>query len=127
MINTESFAELLGYDEDEVRSFSRDMITEYLESSQRIIEQIDEAINQKQLKEIKSLSHYLKGSSGNLGFTLLFEISERLQKLGNNTSEPLDSLLLKIKLEYMNLVEEFNRIRTKLINLYTSNDFSEFL
>jgi diguanylate cyclase (GGDEF)-like protein len=56
------------------------LLNKFLQSNRTIIDEIRKAINHKDFECVRKISHTIKGVSGNLGITELFESSSDLEK-----------------------------------------------
>lgn len=65
----------------------------------RNFEKIGIGIEQKDIKMISESAHTLKGVTGNLGLTKLFEISQELTKAKNLSEEKILALYEELKVE----------------------------
>jgi len=57
-----------------------ELLQEYLNDSQRLLGELVEAAAQGDMERLTSLAHALKGSSGNLGVSLVYRVSEALEQ-----------------------------------------------
>jgi HPt (histidine-containing phosphotransfer) domain-containing protein len=67
------------------------------------IEKLDHAKKQQNTEEIYKVAHKIKGTSLNLGFPILKDIAEKLEKTGRNSkniNKDIQKLLLQLKTEW---------------------------
>ncbi|KAJ3014042.1 hypothetical protein HKX48_005380 [Thoreauomyces humboldtii] len=82
------FDQLLEMDEDdEDRSFSRDIVTNYFEQAETTFASMDTSLTEKDLQALSRLGHFLKGSSAALGLTKVKASCEKMQNYGNMKDE----------------------------------------
>jgi HPt (histidine-containing phosphotransfer) domain-containing protein len=99
------FEVLRSFDEPDSpveESLMIELIDLYLVETSRLLESIREAIEETQLDSVKLKAHSLKGSSANLGITLMASLSERLEHFQPGEATRLELLG---ELEY-----EFTRV-----------------
>ena len=66
--------------------FSKSLITQYIDQAITTFGQMDEhLVGDKDLKELDSLGHFLKGSSAALGLQRIAWVCERIQNLGRKS------------------------------------------
>ncbi|KAF8630820.1 hypothetical protein AX17_005179 [Amanita inopinata Kibby_2008] len=113
IIDMETFQQLLELDEDENdREFSKEMVYAYFEQAAQTFDKMDEALKEKDLSELSSLGHFLKGSSAALGVAKVQESCEQIQHYGQlqdekgaelpreEALEKIEALLGQVKAEY---------------------------
>ncbi|KND01138.1 uncharacterized protein SPPG_04229 [Spizellomyces punctatus DAOM BR117] len=82
------FDQLLEMDEDdEERSFSRDIVLNYFEQAETTFASMDNSLGAKDLPSLSRLGHFLKGSSAALGLTKVKASCEKIQHYGNLKDE----------------------------------------
>lgn len=82
------FSQILEMDEDEdEHDFSSGIILNYFEQAETTFDQIQTALEQKNLSELSSLGHFLKGSSAALGLTKVQNSCEKIQHYGAKKDE----------------------------------------
>ena len=62
------------------------LIGSFLEESAPILENLQTAIASKEYDAIKSLSHSIKGSAGNLRFNEVYEMTKEMEFAGSNAN-----------------------------------------
>ena len=101
---------------DNIRSLQREgapdilekIVGLYLENSSSIIIEIQQAVEDRDAKKIRSTSHSLKSSSGNLGADTLADLCKEIEDLGKNNQ--LDDIDLKFEL----LTTQYNMVSDAL-------------
>lgn len=84
IIDIEMFGQILEMDEDENdRSFSRDLIVNYYQQAIETFQKMDAALGSSDLPSLSNLGHFLKGSSSSLGIKKVRQICEQIQHIGN--------------------------------------------
>jgi len=66
------------------------LIASFLEEADGGLSKLEESINQKNYTDIKSNAHFIKGSSGNLKFNELYEMSKELELASGNEEVDFD-------------------------------------
>ena len=90
---------------DDDTEFLKELIEIFNADFPERLEQISLAIKEKDFKAIDETAHSLKGSSGNLGLTRVYELSWKLEKMGkaknmegaNKTFKQLEEELERFK------------------------------
>jgi len=83
-VDTGTFSQILEMDESEDdRDFSKPLVFNFFEQAQETFGKMDEALAAKNLPELSSLGHFLKGSSATLGFTKVKDSCQVIQQYGN--------------------------------------------
>lgn len=104
VIDMEVFNQIVELDDGD-RSFVSSMVTEYLVQVEATFNEMDQAMETKDLKEISQLGHFLKGSSAALGVKQVSFTCEKIQNTAKGTPtektlEEVTSLLKCVKEEY---------------------------
>ena len=68
-------ADRLGLEEDEFLELAE----LFIETSASDLSKLQSAIEQKDMQEVVKSSHSIKGASGNLGFTDIFEVAKEIE------------------------------------------------
>lgn len=77
------FSQILEMDEDPIlHEFSSSIIQNYFEQAESTFDQMATALSIKNLEELSSLGHFLKGSSAALGLTKVQNSCEQIQHFG---------------------------------------------
>ncbi|KAL2826572.1 signal transduction histidine kinase [Aspergillus pseudoustus] len=103
-IDQETFNQILEMDEEGEHDFSKGIVYGFFDQAENTFEKMEKALDDKQLKELSSLGHFLKGSSATIGLTKVKDACEKIQHYGagkdetGNTDEPDEKVSLgKIK------------------------------
>ncbi|KAK0196422.1 signal transduction histidine kinase, partial [Armillaria mellea] len=101
VINMEAFHQILDLDDDETPHFSSSIILAYFTQARSMIKMMDNALRAKHLQEISFLSHFLKGSSGQIGVSHIEVSCQKIQYCSkihdeHNDSNALDTKVLDI-------------------------------
>lgn len=78
------FSELVAMDEDE-EGFSKGLFQTFGTQFKDTLKSIDESVRGKDLDQLSSLGHYLKGSAAALGLSSILAQCERIQNYGHKT------------------------------------------
>lgn len=88
IVDWATFSQILEMDEDEEeREFSTGIILNFFEQAEGTFAQMETALQDKNLLELSSLGHFLKGSSAALGLTKVKNSCEKIQHLGAGKDE----------------------------------------
>lgn len=85
-----TFEQILEMDEGEDdggHEFSKSIVFGFLEQAEQTFQKMDTAIETKNLDELSSLGHFLKGSSATLGFNKVKDECEKIQHYGHHKDE----------------------------------------
>ncbi|CAP70655.1 uncharacterized protein PODANS_3_7200 [Podospora anserina S mat+] len=95
------FSQILEMDEsDHERDFSEPLVINFFEQAQDTFEKMDQALASRDLNELSTLGHFLKGSSATLGFNKIRDSCQVVQQYGHKltvdgVSEPDENVCLK--------------------------------
>ncbi|KAF3175717.1 hypothetical protein TWF106_009059 [Orbilia oligospora] len=82
-VDVETFEQILEMDDgDPDQEFSRGLVTGFFEQANSTFDEMDESIQKKDLAQLSSLGHFLKGSSATLGLFRVRDTCEKIQHLG---------------------------------------------
>lgn len=82
------FDQILDMDDDEDdRTFTKGLVFGFLEQAEQTFDKMDAAVKSKDLPELSTLGHFLKGSSATLGFSKIRDKCERIQHFGAKKDE----------------------------------------
>jgi osomolarity two-component system, phosphorelay intermediate protein YPD1 len=88
IVDWATFSQILEMDEDEdEREFSTGIVLNFFEQAEATFAQMETALRDKNLTELSSLGHFLKGSSAALGLTKVKNSCEKIQHLGAGKDE----------------------------------------
>ena len=106
----QSALERVGMD----REFLAELIVLYQTEFHKFFDRIKTANNCGDFSSVSKLAHSLKGSSANLGFSGIGDISKKLEAAGNSRDQQeIEKNLAVLKMEYQ-------RVKTYLINIKVS-------
>ncbi|KAJ5737946.1 signal transduction histidine kinase [Penicillium malachiteum] len=101
IIDASTFEQILEMDDDDDRDFSKGIVYGFFDQAKTTFEKMESAVEKKQLDELSSLGHFLKGSSATLGLTNVKDGCEKIQHFGagkdetGTTTQPDDEISLK--------------------------------
>jgi len=127
-IDALTFEQILEMDDDEdEREFSRSIVFGFFEQAEQTFTKMDDALKAKDLAQLSSLGHFLKGSSATLGLTKVKDSCEKLQHYGQKkdaagtTDEPDEEKCLeRIKETLVAVKEEYAEVEKVLKRFYAS-------
>ncbi|CAL3972821.1 hypothetical protein PZA11_004166 [Diplocarpon coronariae] len=127
-IDALTFEQILEMDDDEDdRDFSRSIVFGFFEQAEQTFEKMETALEEKDLAQLSSLGHFLKGSSATLGLTKVKDSCEKIQHYGQKkdeegtTDEPDEQKCLeRIKKTLVTVKEEYEEIEKVLKKFYAS-------
>ncbi|KAI5969710.1 YPD1 [Candida margitis] len=76
------FSEILQMDEDE-EGFSQQLVETFVSQVEETFDKIEQYLQEKDLEQLSSSGHFLKGSAAALGLTSISEECERIQNYGH--------------------------------------------
>lgn len=82
-------------DDDDEREFSKSIVYGFFEQAEETFEKMEDALESKDLTELYSLGHFLKGSSATLGLSKIRDECEKIQQLGQLRDEKDPSQAVK--------------------------------
>lgn len=88
-VDVETFEQILEMDDDEEggHEFSKSIVFGFLDQAETTLQKMEESIEKKDLPDLSSLGHFLKGSSATLGFNNIRDECEKIQHYGNKKDE----------------------------------------
>lgn len=96
IIDWRIFNELILMDEDDA-GFSKELVRSFIDQAQQTFQDMENSLQSRDLANLSSLGHYLKGSSSALGLHKVAYQCERIQNYGIrknfddvSASQPLD-------------------------------------
>lgn len=81
-IDPATFCQILEMDDDGDNNFSKTIVFEFFSQAETTFTQMEDKIEKRDLLQLSSLGHFLKGSSATLGLIKLKEACEKIQNLG---------------------------------------------
>jgi HPt (histidine-containing phosphotransfer) domain-containing protein len=113
LIDMDTFQQILELDEEPDYEFTQQMVEAYFEQAAETFKKMDIAFKKKDLADLASLGHFLKGSSAALGLSRVQDTCESIQHSGQKRDEEKDrdlspsealtvieGLLEKVRVEY---------------------------
>jgi osomolarity two-component system phosphorelay intermediate protein YPD1 len=94
------FDQILEMDEEGDREFSGELVFGFFDQASETFAKIEKSLNEKNLDELSSQGHFLKGSSATLGFNKIRDSCQVIQQYGHRlnldgTPEPDETVCLK--------------------------------
>lgn len=127
-----TFSQILEMDEDEIeREFSKPLVLNFFEQVEETFEKMDTALTEKDLDELSSLGHFLKGSSATLGFNKVRDSCQVIQQYGHKQTldgadEPDEEVCLKKITDALKTVKvDFAELEKELKIFFNSVDSEE--
>ncbi|CAG8958316.1 hypothetical protein HYFRA_00000672 [Hymenoscyphus fraxineus] len=125
-IDAATFEQILEMDDDEdEREFSKSIVFGFFEQAEQTFTKMDDALKAKDLKQLSSLGHFLKGSSATLGLTKVKDSCEKIQHYGQKKDEAgtedepdEDKCLERIKDSLVQVKEEYAEVEKVLRKFY---------
>lgn len=87
IIDRATFDQILEMDDDEERDFSKTIVFGFFEQAEDTFKQMESMVKAKDLSQLSSLGHFLKGSSATLGLTKVKDSCEKIQHFGVKKDE----------------------------------------
>jgi len=88
MIEMPTFEQILEMDDDEEeRDFSKSIVYDFFEQAESTFEKMESALKDRDLRQLSSLGHFLKGSSATLGLIKVRDSCEKIQNFGAKKDE----------------------------------------
>ncbi|CAE6415488.1 unnamed protein product [Rhizoctonia solani] len=81
------FGQITEMDEEDDYDFSSEIVRDYFKQAATTLEELNDALNEKDFKTLSSKGHFLKGSSAALGVKKVQESCEHIQHYGNKRDE----------------------------------------
>ncbi|MCJ1460264.1 hypothetical protein MMC28_010643 [Mycoblastus sanguinarius] len=87
-IDPMTFEQILEMDDDEdEREFSRSIVYGFFDQAENTFKKMDICLQKRDLAQLSSLGHFLKGSSATLGLTKVKDSCEKIQHFGARKDE----------------------------------------
>jgi len=126
LIETATFEQILEMDDSEDdRDFSKSIVYDFFTQAEETFEKLDRAWKKKDLDELSSLGHFLKGSSATLGLIKVRDSCERIQNIGlkkdatGNHDQPDEKLCLEmLETEIAETKTEYHEVEQELRKFY---------
>ncbi|KAL9087859.1 MAG: hypothetical protein Q9165_006421 [Trypethelium subeluteriae] len=125
-IDPNTFEQILEMDDDEEeRDFSKGIVYDFFQQAESTFQKMDSNLARRDLAQLSSLGHFLKGSSATLGLTKVKDSCEKIQHFGahkdetGTRDEPDDEICLKrLEKTIAQAKAEFQEAERKLKNYY---------
>ncbi|KAI9681345.1 MAG: hypothetical protein M1817_002628 [Caeruleum heppii] len=131
-IESATFEQILEMDEDDPsREFSRGIVFGFFDQAEATFDKMDDSLEKRDLDQLSSLGHFLKGSSATLGLTKVKDSCEKIQWYGMHkddsgmNDEPSDDVCLeRIKKTLAQVKVEYKEVEKMLREYYNDGDES---
>ncbi|KAF9889771.1 hypothetical protein FE257_007077 [Aspergillus nanangensis] len=87
VIDQTTFEQILEMDDEDDRDFSHGIVFGFFDQAETTFENMETALESKNLGELSSLGHFLKGSSATLGLSKVKDACEKIQHYGAGKDE----------------------------------------
>ncbi|OAD65213.1 histidine Phosphotransfer protein, partial [Phycomyces blakesleeanus NRRL 1555(-)] len=123
LIDMNTFDQLLDMDDEDDHDFSYSIVLNYFEQAEATFDDMDAALDKKDLSELSRLGHFLKGSSAAIGLRKVKATCEKIQNIGNRQNEEGEKLeeaeaLAKITPLLPQVKAEYSEAEEYLKNFY---------
>jgi len=86
-IDLETFDQILEMDDEGDDSFSKGIVVGFVDQAATTFEEMEKLITEKDLEQLSSRGHFLKGSSATLGLINIRDACEKIQHFGAKKDE----------------------------------------
>ncbi|KAF5667610.1 osomolarity two-component phosphorelay intermediate ypd1 [Fusarium heterosporum] len=127
-IDVETFEQILEMDEPDDHEFSQSIVFGFFDQAEETFVEIDAALENKNLAELSSLGHFLKGSSATLGLAKVRDGCEKMQRYGkkeNVDGSPEDDeeiCLQRIQEAFDAVKKDYHEVEEALKEYYESKE-----
>ncbi|SPJ83978.1 related to multistep phosphorelay regulator 1 [Fusarium torulosum] len=127
-IDVDTFEQILEMDEPDDHEFSQSIVFGFFDQAEETFVQIDEALEKKDLSDLSSLGHFLKGSSATLGLAKVRDGCEKMQRYGKKENvdgspeEDEEICLQRIKEAFEAVKTDYHEVETALKEYYESKE-----
>jgi len=126
MIEIPTFQQILEMDDDEdERDFSKSIVYDFFDQAETTFEKMHDAVKEKDLAQLSSLGHFLKGSSATIGLIKVRDSCEKIQhfgahkdETGNNNEPDVNVCLSRLKSEISAAQSSYHEVETELRKFY---------
>jgi osomolarity two-component system phosphorelay intermediate protein YPD1 len=87
IIDSATFDQILEMDDDDQKEFSKSIVYDFFTQAQGTFDKMDTQLQKKDLAQLSSLGHFLKGSSATLGLNKVRDSCEKIQHYGSRKDE----------------------------------------
>ncbi|CAG9956193.1 unnamed protein product [Clonostachys rosea f. rosea IK726] len=128
LVDLNTFNQILEMDEPDDHEFSTSIVFGFFDQAEETFAAMDTALAEKNLEELSSLGHFLKGSSATIGLTKVRDGCEHIQRYGkleniDGSSEPDEDLCLERLTKAIQTVkEDYKEVETVLRKFYEQFD-----
>ncbi|KAM0790473.1 hypothetical protein ACM66B_003349 [Microbotryomycetes sp. NB124-2] len=91
IVDMDVFGQLLEIDDDESHEFSKTLAFDYISQADATFQEIEEALQARDLDTLSRKGHFLKGSSAALGLQRVQRTCEQMQHVGQRKDESGES------------------------------------
>jgi len=95
VIDMDTFQQILDLDDDDEHEYSRELAGAYFAQARTTFDDMRKAFTSKDLKELSSLGHFLKGSSAALGVSKVSSSCQKIEHYGKQRDEKANRDLTK--------------------------------
>ncbi|CEJ92471.1 hypothetical protein VHEMI08123 [[Torrubiella] hemipterigena] len=127
-VDMPTFNQILEMDDTDEREFSSSIVFGFFEQAEETFNSMDKALQERNLEELSSLGHFLKGSSATLGLVRVRDGCEKIQRFGkleneDGSSEPDEELQLKRITQALTTVKsDYQEVEATLRQFYENNE-----
>ncbi|KAF8252188.1 histidine-phosphotransfer domain, HPT domain-containing protein [Wilcoxina mikolae CBS 423.85] len=125
IIDVSTFDQIREMDDEGSDEFSRAIVEGFREQAKETFDKMDQSLGKKDLEQLASLGHFLKGSSATLGLVKVKDYCEKIQHYGGNKDEtgtvdiPDDGKCLDaIRNALQDMKKEYKKAEKYLLQLY---------
>ncbi|CAH0050166.1 unnamed protein product [Clonostachys solani] len=128
LVDLNTFNQILEMDEPDDHEFSYSIVFGFFDQARETFESMDAALDERNLEELSSLGHFLKGSSATIGLTKVRDGCEHIQRYGkqenlDGSEEPDEDLCLERLAEAIQTVKkDYEEVETVLRKYYAQFD-----
>jgi len=125
LVEMPTFEQILEMDEPDDRDFSKSIVYAFFDQAEETFGKLDIALKERDLAELSSLGHFLKGSSATLGLIKVRDSCEKIQNFGlqrdatGNHDEPDKKRCLELLRDEISLAKsEYEEVEHVLRKFY---------
>jgi len=128
ILDMDIFRQILELDEEGDHEFSLSMVEEYFKQAEETFRKLDKGFKDKNLPELSTLGHFLKGSSAAIGLKMVQASCEKIQYYGVKRDEEAkkdmkpEEALDKIKGQLEQLREEYAEAKRTLEDWFREHE-----
>jgi osomolarity two-component system phosphorelay intermediate protein YPD1 len=126
-LHIDTFSQILEMDEGSDKEFSASIVFDFFDQAEETFKQMDTALDKRDLPELSSLGHFLKGSSATLGMNKVRDGCEKIQQYGKGMDEEGNRVgsevcLQEIKEAFQQVKDDFAEVEAALRKYYEQFD-----